>query len=54
MYMLCSDMQPAQLKTVCGCTTVEPRLTDTPEMRTSTVMRTLCSVSKVSYILSNP
>ena len=24
--------------------TVEPRLTDTPEMRSSTIMRTLCSV----------
>ena len=31
-------------------TTVEPRLADTPEIRTPTVMRTLHAVPNVSYI----
>ena len=31
-------------------TTVELRLADTPEIRTSTVMRTLHAVPKVSYM----
>ena len=30
--------------------TVEPRLVDTPEIRTSTVMQTLRAVSNVSYV----
>ena len=31
-------------------TTVEPRLPDTPEMRTSTIMRTLCLVRNATSI----
>ena len=38
-------------------TTVEPRLPDTPEMRTSAIMRTLCLVRNsplLTYIQSEP